>query len=293
MITNIYTYPELKRQESDDGRFYLDSKNNPVPSVTTVLNKTSNKKDSIQQWRNRVGEEEANRIIKQSTDIGTMVHEALELYLNEQEWRNFSDNQDGILAERMTEKFIESGLNSITEVWGLEVGLILDGLYAGTADCVGKINGVPSLIDFKTARKMKKREWIEDYFLQCCAYANAHNVMFNTDINQIVILMIDRDLIFKEFIVKPTEFNILTKLWKKRLIEFQHIAEDLKNSYRKKLINKTVNVLFENKMKSGNRYFGRDEYFNPVIVESKINLTGMIKNVKILKGTQNLSLIHI
>lgn len=222
MITNIYTYPELKRQESEKGRFYLDSKNHPVPSVTTVLNKTSNKEDSIQQWRNRVGEEEANRIIKQSTDIGTMVHEALELYLNEQEWRNFSDNQDGILAEKMTEKFIESGLNSITEVWGLEVGLILDGLYAGTADCVGKINGVPSLIDFKTARKMKKREWIEDYFLQCCAYANAHNVMFNTDINQIVILMIDRDLIFKEFIVKPTEFNILTKLWKKRLIDFHN-----------------------------------------------------------------------
>ena len=222
MITNIYTYPELKRQESDEGRFYLDSKNNPVPSVTTVLNKTSNKKDSIQQWRNRVGEEEANRIIKQSTDIGTMVHEALELYLNEKEWRNFSDNQDGVLAERMTEKFIESGLNSITEVWGLEVGLILDGLYAGTADCVGKINGVPSLIDFKTARKMKKREWIEDYFLQCCAYANAHNVMFDTDINQIVILMIDRNLIFQEFIVKPTEFNILTRLWKKRLIEFHN-----------------------------------------------------------------------
>ena len=222
MITNIYTYPELKRQESDEGRFYLDSKNNPVPSVTTVLNKTSNKKESIQQWRIRVGEEEANRIIKQSTDIGTMVHEALELYLNEQEWRNFSDNQDGVLAERMTEKFIESGLNSITEVWGLEVGLILDGLYAGTADCVGKINGVPSLIDFKTARKMKKREWIEDYFLQCCAYANAHNVMFDTDINQIVILMIDRSLIFQEFIVKPTEFNILTKLWKKRLIEFHN-----------------------------------------------------------------------
>ena len=222
MITNIYTYPELKRQESDEGRFYLDSKNNPVPSVTTVLNKTSNKKDSIQQWRNRVGDEEANRIIKQSTDIGTMVHEALELYLNEQEWRNFSDNQDGVLAERMTEKFIESGLNSITEVWGLEVGLILDGLYAGTADCVGKINGEPSLIDFKTARKMKKREWIEDYFLQCCAYANAHNVMFNTEINQIVILMIDRNLAFQEFIVKPTEFNILTKLWKKRLIEFHN-----------------------------------------------------------------------
>jgi len=74
---------------------------------------------------------------------------------------------------------------------------------------------------------------------------------------------------------------------KNRLIEFQSIAENIKNSYRKKLIKKTVNVLFENKMKSGNRYFGRDEHFNAVIVESGDDLTGMIKNVKILKGNQN------
>ena len=74
---------------------------------------------------------------------------------------------------------------------------------------------------------------------------------------------------------------------KKRLIEFQRIAENIKTSYRKKLIKKTVNVLFENKMKSGNRYFGRDEHYNSVIVESDDNLTGMIKNVKILKGNQN------
>ena len=67
----------------------------------------------------------------------------------------------------------------------------------------------------------------------------------------------------------------------------QSKAEDLKNSYRKKLINKTVNVLFENKMKSGNRYFGRDEHFNSVIVESDDNLAGKIKNVKIINGNQN------
>ena len=70
-------------------------------------------------------------------------------------------------------------------------------------------------------------------------------------------------------------------------MEFQHIAEDLKNSYRNKLINKTVNVLFENKMKNGNRYFGRDEHFNSVIVESDDNLAGKIKNVKITNGNQN------
>ncbi len=74
---------------------------------------------------------------------------------------------------------------------------------------------------------------------------------------------------------------------KKRLIKFQTIAEDIKSKYKKSLINKIAEVLFENKMKTGNRYFGRDEYFNPVIVESKKNLTGMIKNVKILKGNRN------
>ena len=220
MITNIYKYPELKRVDNEIGRFYLDSKNNNVPSVTTVLGKTSKKSDSIQEWRNRVGEDEADRVMKQSTDIGTMVHESLENYLNGKDWNNFTDDHNGIMAYKITNKFIDIGIKSITEVWGLEVGLILDGLYAGTADCVGKIDGISSIIDFKTARKMKRREWIEDYFLQGCAYANAHNVMFDTKINQVVILMVDRDLLFQQFIVKPAEFNVLTKVWKRRLIEF-------------------------------------------------------------------------
>ena len=74
---------------------------------------------------------------------------------------------------------------------------------------------------------------------------------------------------------------------KKRLIEFQEIAEDIKKNYREKLMKKTVKVLFENKMQSGNRYFGRDEHFNSVIVESADELTGQIKNVEILRGNQN------
>ena len=74
---------------------------------------------------------------------------------------------------------------------------------------------------------------------------------------------------------------------KNRLIEFQRIAENIKSNYRKKLIQKKVKVLFENKMKSGNKYFGRDEYFNAVVVESRNDLTGMIKTVKILNGNQN------
>ena len=220
MLVNKYTYPTLERVDLEIGRHYLDSNQNPVPSVTTVLSGTSKSKDGLIQWRNRVGEEEAERIIKQSTDIGTAVHEAIENYLNGDSWDNFEETHDQLLAQKISEKFVNDGLNGITEIWGLEVGLLLDNLYAGTADCVGLYQDIPTLIDFKTAKKIKKREWIEDYFLQGCAYANAHNVMFGTNIEQIVILMVDRDAIFQEFIVRPTEFNYLTRKWKNRLIEF-------------------------------------------------------------------------
>ena len=215
-----YFYPVLERVDLEIGRHYLDSNKKPVPSVTTVLSKTSKSADGLIQWRNRVGEEEAERIIKQSTDIGTAVHEASENYLNGKSWDNFEETHDQQLAQKISTKFVNDGLKRITEIWGLEVGLLLDNLYAGTADCVGLYENIPTLIDFKTAKKIKKREWIEDYFLQGCAYANAHNVMFGTKIEQIVILMVDRNSIFQEFIVRPTEFNLLTRKWKNRLIEF-------------------------------------------------------------------------
>ena len=124
------------------------------------------------------------------------------------------------MSEKITNRFVSDGLNKITEVWGLEVGLILDNLFAGTADCVGTYDGIPSLIDFKTAKKIKKREWIGDYFLQGCAYANAHNVMFNSNIKQIVILMVDRDLLFKEFFISNNEFDSYTDKWKQRIIGY-------------------------------------------------------------------------
>ena len=217
---NKFDYPKLQRVDTDIGRHYLDSNNNHVPSVTTVLSGTSQSKVGIDQWRQRVGDIEADRVIKQSTDIGTAVHESIEKYLNDEEWDFFGADPDQMMAKNITCKFISDGLLGISEVWGLEVGLILDNLYAGTADCIGEINGIPSIIDFKTAKKIKRREWIEDYFLQGCAYANAHNVMFDTNIKQVVILMIDRDLIFKEFTVKGHEFESFTNKWKQKIIQF-------------------------------------------------------------------------
>ena len=224
MIKNKYDYPDLERVELNGVRHYIDSKGNPVPSVTTILSGTSDKR-GIEQWRRRVGENEAERVLKESTDIGSAVHEAIENYLNDEDWNEFSESRTDLIAKSITKKFINDGLSSIDEAWGLEVGLILDGLYAGTADCIGLVNNTPSIIDFKTAKKIKRREWIEDYFLQGCAYANAHNVMFETDIKQVVILMVDRDLIFKDFLIKGNEFDFYTNKWKQKIIEFNRIKK--------------------------------------------------------------------
>ena len=81
--------------------------------------------------------------------------------------------------------------------------------------------------------------------------------------------------------------NINYEEAKKRLMDFQKIAEKIKTEYRTKLINKILKVLFENKTKKENKYFGRDEHFNSVIVKSKINLIGKVKNIKVLEVNQN------
>ena len=223
LIKEAYIYPNLRRVENDLGRFYIDSNGKEVPSVTTVLSATSDK-SGIDEWKRRVGHEEATRIINESTSIGSNVHNALENYLNGNDDWKIQD--DGSYVSKTSISilncFIENLINDISNIWGLEVGVILDGLYAGTADCVGIYNEKESLIDFKTAKKIKPKEWIEDYFLQCSAYANAHNVMFGTDIKQIVILMADRNQEFKKFVVNGREFDHYTNKWKQKLINFHN-----------------------------------------------------------------------
>lgn len=220
-MTFKYSYPALERVEKNEMRFYKDANDDLVPSVTTVLDATGDK-SGITQWRRKVGPAQADAIVQESTLIGSAVHEAIENYLLGKSWDEFTDDRSGYLAKSISSKFISSCLNGIDEVWGLESGLILDGLYAGTADCIGIYKGSPAIIDFKTAKKLKRKDWIEDYFLQCSAYANAHNVMFQTTIKDLVILMVDRDLLFKEFHIKKNEFSLYTDKWKKRLIKFHN-----------------------------------------------------------------------
>ena len=226
MIANLYQYPELTRVEKNDVRYYQDSLSNLVPSVTTILSATGDH-SGIDAWKRRVGPKTAKAVVDEATTIGTAVHLAIENYLYGKEWEQFTDDKMGMLAHQIAKRFICDCLGDIDEVWGLESGLVLDGLYAGTADCIGIFRGRPTIIYFKTAKKIKRKDWIEDYFLQGAAYANAHNVMYKTNIESIAILMVDRDLLFKEFLVNSKEFNSYTEKWKKRLIGYYKTHEIL------------------------------------------------------------------
>lgn len=216
MIVSKYSYPNLKRLQTPAGRQYLGEDNTPVPSVTTILSETGDK-TALMEWRKRVGDAEATRISTESAGLGTKVHSALEKYIKGEEWNNFGTNHVSQLAKSMATVMIENCFSSIDQVYGVEVGLIAEGLYAGTSDAIGVVDGEESIIDFKTAKKLKKREWIEDYFLQGCAYAIAHNEMFNSNIKQVVILMVDRDSNYARYIIKDNEFEHYCKLWFERL----------------------------------------------------------------------------
>ena len=226
MINKLYDYPELNRVEKNDVRYFRDSKENLVPSVTTILSATGDH-SGIEAWKRRVGPKTALDVVEEATTLGTAVHLAIENYLNGEDWEQFTDDRLGLMAHQIAKRFVDDCLNDIDEVWGLESGLVLDGLYAGTADCIGIFRGQPTIIDFKTAKKIKRKDWIEDYFLQGAAYANAHNVMFETNIQSIAILMVDRDLLFKEFLIKNNEFESYTNKWKQRIIDYYKTHEIL------------------------------------------------------------------
>ena len=219
MLENKYDYPNLKRIQTKKGRQYTDGTGEPVPSVTTILSDTGDKTALI-AWRKRVGDAEATRISTESAGLGTKVHNSLEKFILQEDYEIKGNNHISIMARNMVDEMIAKGLSKVDELYGVEVGLIAQGLYAGTADGIGLHEGEEAIIDFKTAKKIKKREWIEDYFLQGCAYALAHNEMFESQIKKVVILMVDREGKFAEFTIKDDEFTEYYNKWSDRLTDY-------------------------------------------------------------------------
>ena len=203
-VVEKYNYKDLKKQEGPS-RSYLTPDGEALPSVTTILSRTKDK-TFLKEWRARVGEAKAEKIISDSSQIGTALHLYIEHYVNEHAYKDLTDI--GVQAGKMAQVIIDhdDGLKKVSEVWGSEVHLYYPGKFAGTTDMVGVYDGRPTIIDFKQTNRPKKREWVQDYLMQLAAYAMAHNKLFDTEIDQGVVLMCSRDLLFQRFELKGENF---------------------------------------------------------------------------------------
>lgn len=204
-INRQYDYNKLERVEDEKGNRLYQTPTGAHPSVTTILDATDDNQ-ALKEWRERVGEKKAQQVKEEATGLGTLMHEHLESYIQSIP-RPGGSNIVRKLASNMADQIINRGLCNVDEVWGFEEPLWFPNLYAGTTDLIAVYNGQPSICDYKTTNKMKTRDKLDSYFCQGAAYALAHNELYGTDIKQIVIFMVSRDLQYETFIVERDEFD--------------------------------------------------------------------------------------
>ena len=196
----------------------------PLPSVPTILQATQRqeKRESLRKRKERVGSEQAESIKQQAASRGTNMHRHLEKYILGEGHADLTE--EGKLAKTMADVIISQGLGDMSEVWGSEVTLHYPGLYAGQTDLVGTYDYEDSIVDFKQSNKMKRKEWVEDYFMQLAAYAMAHNTTYGTEITQGVILMCTPRGEFQKFQVKGKEFIKYQHQFIKKVDQYYKLA---------------------------------------------------------------------
>ena len=192
---------ELEPIMVEGRRLYPTPSGKQHPSITTVLGVCPKKKASLAKWRERVGQEKAQRISTRASTRGTNFHSIVENYLNN--CYNEEEHKGTPLPLLMFKSAIPT-LNRINKVYLQEAALFSDHLeIAGRVDCIGEFDGIPSVIDFKTSTEEKKLSWIEDYFIQETAYACMFYEMYNTRIQQLVTIIACEDGNTQVFIEKP------------------------------------------------------------------------------------------
>jgi len=215
----LYKYPESTRSLIQGNRHY-DVNQEMLPSVTTILQGTQSeeKRKRLAEWRRKVGENVAERYKDEASRRGTAMHEFLEYYLQNKKILDLSD--EGQAASGMGQAIVDQGFKDLNEIWGSEVTLFYPGLYAGQTDLCGIYQNRESIIDFKQTNKPKRKEWIEDYFLQLAAYAMAHDIIYKTCVDQGVILMCSKDGFFQKFTSNGREFTNFKHRFLRRVDNF-------------------------------------------------------------------------
>ena len=196
--------PDITTESIKGKRFYVTPEGNKYPSITTVL--SDRNKEGIIKWRESVGNDVANQVMRQAASRGTAVHTLIENYLNNEEL----SKQDVLpVALFVTMK---SELDNINNIRIQEGGLYSDKLgVAGRVDCIAEYKGKISVIDFKTSTKEKKEEWVENYFIQGSAYCEMYEERFLQPIEQVVILIVTEDGAVQTFIKDKKDYLPLLK----------------------------------------------------------------------------------
>ena len=155
------------------------------------------------------------------------MHKWLEDYIKTGVLNEPGSNPYSLQSHSMAQSIINQGLIKCSEYWGTEVPLYYPKIYAGTTDLVGVHDGSDAIMDHKQSNKLKKREYIGDYFVQLAAYAQAHNNMHGTDIRKGVILMCQQPKqledgsydtpVYQEFVLEGAEFDYYCDEWNKRV----------------------------------------------------------------------------
>jgi ATP-dependent exoDNAse (exonuclease V) beta subunit len=182
---------DLESETTEKGRVYKTPTGNFYPSITTVLSDYNKK--AIYEWRQRVGDEEANKISRIASGRGTRLHNAVEkLLLNEMSsLKRKSIMPDALPLYTQIEPILKEKVNNI---YGIEQPLFSDRLkIAGRCDCIAEWEGVLSIIDWKTSKKLKEKTYITNYFMQATAYAEMFTEITNKTINQVVIVIANDD----------------------------------------------------------------------------------------------------
>ena len=209
-INKKFTYKKHNRFHTETGRKYLVD-DIGVPGVTTILSATKDTK-TLDDWRRRIGNEEADRIMKNASAVGTEMHKVLEFYYNNEKYYNATDF--GVLPRKMAE-IIKENLK-IDEVWGNEVSLAYNQDYAGTTDMVALSDGKPTIVDFKQSNRPKREEWVDDYKHQLGAYYLAHRTHYGA-IEQGVVAIATRGLQYQEFKLQEPELDEYANKFLERL----------------------------------------------------------------------------
>jgi genome maintenance exonuclease 1 len=233
MYIQKYDYQPIPRVEVNGKRFYATPDGNKLPSVTTILDKTKSEesKAALQNWRNRVGAERAQQITTEAANRGTRMHTYLEHYVKTGEVKERGSNPFSWPSHIMAQTVIDQGLVNVNEFWGVEIPLYFPNVYAGTTDGAGMHIGEEAILDYKQTNKPKRREWIDDYFMQLCAYAEAHNEVHGTKIKKGVVLMCVKPELdeqhniikppeYQEFVLEGTEFEKYRSLWWKKVEQY-------------------------------------------------------------------------